>query len=154
VEILSDFAGMWTGTNRFRLMPSDPLVDSPATVSVTLGAGGYLTTVAYTWAHPDDGPQEGLLTLGMASEEGALVAVWADSWHQQPTAMSLSGNLRDGAVALEGAYGGGWRWRIGFDTTDAGELRMTMDNVIPAEHATETIQAGPYPAMLMALHRT
>jgi hypothetical protein len=32
-------------------------------------------------------------------------------------------------------------------------LRMQMDNVIPAEHATAEIAAGPYPVMIMQTQR-
>ena len=60
MHVLADFAGAWTGTNEFRLMPTDPFAEAPATASVTLGAGGNLVTVAYTWAHPDDGPRQGV----------------------------------------------------------------------------------------------
>ena len=152
--ILSDWAGPWAGINGFRLMPTDPLAKFPATATVTLAAGGHLTSVAYTWEHPDDGLQDGLLVIGSGGEDGALVAMWGDSWHQKPAPMSLSGGRGAGtAVQLEGDYGGGWSWRIVFETTDSDNLRMRMDNVIPAEHATAEIPAGPYPAMIMDLHR-
>ena len=51
--------------------------------------------------------------------------------------MMLSGSHRTGAtLELEGDYGGGWRWRVTVDATDAENLWVQMDNVIPAEHAT------------------
>jgi len=152
MSILSAAAGSWTGTNGFRLMPGDAFAEFPATATVTLAAGGHLTSVAYTWQHPADGPQEGLLVIGSAGEDGALTALWGDSWHQQPTAMSLSGRA-DPAVALEAAYGGDWRWRISLDIPGADELTLRMDNVIPASQATDEVAAGPYPAMLMTLRR-
>jgi hypothetical protein len=152
--ILSDFAGTWVGTNGFRLMPQDALAEFPAAMTVATAAGGYLTSVAYSWEHPDDGPQDGLLVVGAAGEDHSLVAMWGDSWHQKPAPMSLSGRHRPGtAVELDGDYGGGWGWRVVFDTTNAEALRMRMDNVIPAEHATSEIPAGPYPAMVMELRR-
>ncbi len=152
--ILSDFAGQWTGTNGFRLMPTDPLAEFPATATVTPAAGGYLTSVAYTWEHPEDGPQEGLLVLGSSGEDRSLVAMWGDSWHQKPAPMSLSGRHEAGTgVELEGAYGGGWSWRIVFETTDSENLRMRMDNVIPVDQATAEIPAGAYPAMVMDVRR-
>jgi hypothetical protein len=135
--ILSDFAGSWAGTNGFRLMPTDPLAGLPATMTVTMAAGGHLTSVPYFWEHPDDGPQDGLLVIGSAGEEGTLVAMWGDSWHQKPAPMSLSGG--PGAAAtfeLNGDYGDGWGWRIVFDAADAENLRMRMDNLIPADQAT------------------
>ena len=152
--ILADFAGSWAGTNGFRLMPGDPLADSPATATVTTAAGGHLTVVTYTWAHPGDGPQDGLLLIGAAGEDGSLLATWADSWHQKPVPMTLPGGPEDGAtVAFTGDYGGGWGWRIVFDTADAATLRMRMENVIPADQATAEMSAGPYPVMVTELRR-
>jgi Protein of unknown function (DUF1579) len=152
--ILSDFAGSWAGTNGFRLMPTDPFAELPATVTVTMAAGGHLTSVVYSWEHPDDGPQDGLLVIGSAGEDRSLMAMWADSWHQKPVPMSLSGGPAAGATfELNGDYGGGWGWRIVFDAADAENLRMRMDNVIPADQATAEIPAGPYPAMVMDVRR-
>ena len=152
--ILPGFAGSWTGTNGFRLMPSDPLAESPATVTVTMVAGGHLTLVAYSWEHPDDGPQDGLLVIGSAGEDGSLTATWGDSWHQKPAPRSLPGGPGPGATSeFEGDYGGGWRWRIVFDAADAENLRMRMDNVISADQATAEVSAGPYPVMVMDVRR-
>ncbi|WP_131737820.1 hypothetical protein [Actinomadura roseirufa] len=146
MTFLDVFAGSWAGTNGFRLMPSDPLAEHPATLTVTPGAGGHLTSVAYTWRHPDDGDQEGMLALG-EQEDGSLVALWADSWHQKPAPMTLSGKV------LEAQYEGGFAWRIVFEPTGPDELTMRMDNVVPPEYGTPEAPAGPYPAMLMNLHR-
>ena len=152
--LLPDSEGTWVGTNGFRLMPTDTLAEFPARLTVTSGAGGHLTSVAYWWQHPDDGPQDGLLVIGPSSEGDSLVALWGDSWHQKPAPMSLSGSHAKGAtLELEGDYGGGWRWRVIVDATDAENLRMEMDNVIPAEHATAEISAGPYPVMIMETRR-
>ncbi|WP_433284970.1 hypothetical protein [Micromonospora sp. CA-244673] len=152
--ILADFAGSWAGTNGFRLMPPDPLAESPATVTVTTAAGGHLTSIAYSWTHPDDGPQDGLIVVGAGDREGSLVAVWGDSWHQQPTPMSLTGGPGTGATfELAGEYGGGWAWRIVFDAADGEHLRMRMDNVIPADQATTEMPGGPYPVMVTDVRR-
>ncbi len=148
VALLDGFSGSWAGSNGFRLMPTDDLADLPAELTVSRGAGGHLTSVSYTWRHPSDGPQEGLLVFG-AADDGTLTALWGDSWHQQPAPMTLSG--RDAIV--EADYGGGWKWRIGFDTADPSALRMRMDNVIPDSHAGPDKPAGPYPVMLMTLRR-
>ena len=146
---LQDFAGSWAGTNGFRLMPGDPLAEAPARVTVTTAAGGHLTLVAYTWAHPADGPQEGLLVIAPAGDDGSLSALWADSWHQKPAPMTLPGRPGpDATYTFDGDYGGGWGWRIVLDTADPATLRLRMDNVIPAEHATADEPAGPYPVMV------
>ena len=153
--ILSDFAGSWAGTNGFRLMPGDPLAEFPATVTVTTAAGGHLTLVAYTWRHQDDGEQDGLLVIASAGEDGSLAALWGDSWHQKPAPMSLPGApAGEATFAFAGDYGGGWGWRIVIDATDSENLRMRMDNVIPADRATAEKAAGPYPVMLMDVRRT
>jgi hypothetical protein len=153
--VLSDFAGSWAGTNGFRLMPGHPLAELPATVTVTMAAGGHLTSVAYSWEHPDDGQQDGLLVIGSAGEDGSLVAVWGDSWHQKPAPMSLPGGPgADETFEFTADYGDGWGWRIVLDATDTDTLRMRMDNVIPTDHATPGKPAGPYPVMVMAAHRT
>ena len=49
-------------------MPGDALAELPATVTVTMAAGGHMALVAYTWEHPDDGPQDGLLVIAAAGE--------------------------------------------------------------------------------------
>ncbi|QLQ39164.1 DUF1579 family protein [Micromonospora robiginosa] len=147
--VLADVAGSWVGTNGFRLMPTDPLVESPATLTVATAAGGHLTTVAYSWAHPDDGPQDGLVLIAAGESPGSLVAWWGDSWHQQPSTMALTGTADGTApVTLTGEYGGGWAWRIVFETVEPGRLRMRMDNVVPDG---QTEPAGPYPVMVTDL---
>jgi hypothetical protein len=150
-----DLVGTWAGTNGFRLMPGDPLRELPATASVTTAAGGHLTLVTYTWEHPDDGPQDGLLLMGSAGEGDAVVATWGDSWHQKPEPRSLSGTqAADGSIALECSYGEGWAWRVLLELSEAGELRMRMDNVIPASRARAEVSAGPYPVMVMLARRS
>ena len=152
--LLPDSEGTWTGTNGFRLMPADPLAEFPARATVSHAAGGHLVSIAYRWEHPDDGPQDGFMVIGLADEGGSLVAMWGDSWHQKPTPMMFSGSRgTGGALDLEGDYGGGWRWRVTFDATDTDNFRMQMDNVIPAEYATAEKSAGPYPVMIMQARR-
>lgn len=151
--ILSAFAGSWAGSNGFRLMPGDPLSELPAAMTVSSAAGGHLTSVAYTWHHPDDGAQDGLLVIS-ATEDGSLVALWGDSWHQKPAPMTFPGEPGAGETfEFTGDYGAGWGWRIVLDGSDTQALRMRMDNVIPADHATADKAAGPYPVMVMHLRR-
>ena len=104
--------GTWSGSSRFRMMPSDPFSTAPATGTLTLAAGGSLVSFAYTWSHPVDGDQDGLLVAG-PDDSGGLVALWADSWHQQPAPMSMTGSIDDdGALLVTGSYAGEWGWRI------------------------------------------
>jgi hypothetical protein len=137
----------WAGTNGFRLMPADPLAEGPATAVVTTAAGGNLTSLAYTWVHPTDGPQDGLLVWGPD-----VMAFWGDSWHQQPEPRVLEGSptYDGGGIELECEYGGGWRWQIGV-RLDADSVRLEMRNVIPADQVDAGEQAGPYPVMVMEL---
>jgi hypothetical protein len=151
---LAAFAGSWTGVNGFRLMPQDPLAELPATMAVTMAAGGHLASIAYAWEHPDDGPQDGLIVVAPAGDDGSLAALWGDSWHQKPMPMSLPGGpAADATFQFNGEYGGGWGWQIVVDATDAENLRMRMHNVIPADQATAEISAGPYPVMVMDVRR-
>ncbi|GAB3263073.1 hypothetical protein GCM10027586_19890 [Kineococcus gypseus] len=145
--------GDWSGTNAFRLMPGDPPHEAPATARVSTAAGGHLALVAYAWHHPDDGPQDGLLVVAGTGEGDAVSATWADSWHQQPATMALTGRRTADGVVLEGRYGGDWTWRTELRTSPGGGLLLRMDNVVPVVHATAEVPAGPYAAMLLRAHR-
>ena len=152
--VLSQASGSWVGSNGFRLMPGDPLHKSPATATLSLAAGQCLATLGYTWTHPDDGPQDGLLALGRAGQDNAMVALWSDSWHQHLEAKVISGVLdENGPITLEYDYGDGWRWQIVLDASRGDALTGRMNNVVPAEAATADIPPGPYVAMDMVLHR-
>ena len=61
--------------------------------------------------------------------------------------------MGDATLEFAGDYGGGWGWRIVFDAGDSENLRMRMDNVIPADRATAEKSAGPYPVMLTDVRR-
>ncbi len=153
--VLGQASGSWEGSNGFRLMPGDPLSEFPAAGTLSLGAGGYLGTLGYTWTHPEDGAQDGLLAFGIAGTDNAIVALWADSWHQHPEARVCEGNLDESGVISVGLeYGDGWRWQIVLDASKTDVLSLRMDNVIPPEVATEEISAGPYVVMSMELRRT
>lgn len=150
---LTDRAGPWAGTNGFRLLPSDPLHDAPATAEVARKAGGNLVTVTYTWSHPDDGAQDGLLVMGAGGDPGAIIALWGDSWHQSPEPRVCPGIAEGGVLTVGYEYAPGWHWEITVDPTDAAALRVRMDNVVP-DDAGEGTAAGAYPAMVMDLRRS
>lgn len=128
-------------------MPADAFFERPATANVAVGAGGHLTTVAYTWEHPADGSHEGLLVVGVGSDPVSAVALWADSWHQQPAPISMAGTAAPDGVEVAAEYGGGWVWRIAV-RLGAGALTVQMDNVVPDDQGPPS---GPYAAMLMEL---
>ena len=107
--------------------------------------------IAYTWSHPKDGAQEGLLTIAPDEEAGRLIALWGDSWHQQPAGRALAGAI-DGAVGTVGAtYGGDWQWNIIVDASDPERLRVRMDNVVPESAGAQS--SGAYWAMDAELRR-
>ena len=150
MQAFADHQGSWSGTNGFRLMPTDDPSSAPATLEVSIAAGGHLALVGYTWSHPDDGPQTGHLTIGRGAEADEAVALWADSWHQKPAATTLTGSIADGTVTLSCFYGGDWQWIITLDTTAPDTLLLRMDNVVPpsaGDHATT------YWAMQATYHR-
>ena len=149
---LTDWAGPWTGTNGFRLMPSDPIHEAPATAEVARKAGGNLVALAYTWVHPADGAQDGFLVLGPDADPGGLTALWGDSWHQSPEPRVCTGTVSEGVLTVGYEYQAGWRWVITVEPIEAGALRLQMDNVIP-ETAADATSAGSYPAMVMDLRR-
>jgi hypothetical protein len=147
-------AGAWSGSNGFRLMPTDELAEAPASAEVTTLAGGHDLLVTYGWTHPADGPQEGVLLVGSPDEESQVVtAGWGDSWHQKPPILMFTGSLNESVLELTADYGGGWQWVIKLDGGSDDRLLMTMYNVVPAEYATDETQAGPYPAMIVELRR-
>lgn len=153
MDVLRSHTGSWTGTNRFRLMPTDEPYAAAATAQLDLGARGTLAVVRYTWTHEEAGPQDGLLVIGRQETAGAAVALWGDSWHQAPAAASLSGAADDTGVTLGYAYGDGWQWRVVLDVTDPRLLRLRMDNVVPAS-AVPGGEPLAYWAMDAELHRT
>jgi hypothetical protein len=150
---LTDRAGAWAGANGFRLMPSDPLHDAPATAEVTMRAGGNLVAIAYTWSHPADGPQDGLLVLGPHGDAAGVSAFWGDSWHQSPEPRMCTGTGEGGVITVGYEYAPGWRWGITVDATDPASLRLQMENVVP-EDAAEGRSAVAYPVMVMTLRRS
>src|SRR5688572_6432638 len=130
VTTLLDSAGAWIGINGFRMMPSDELAQFPATAELRHAAGGNLISVTYSWQHPADGPQEGLLVVGTADDTGRLTALWADTWHQHPASMSMTGDpAGEHGFGVEAEYGGGWRWQISVQASEPDGLRLQMHNV-------------------------
>jgi len=151
--LLNQHTGIWIGTNKFRLMPTDPQHDSGATASVSTAAADNMAIIAYTWSHPEDGDQDGLLVIGPGEGAGEVVALWGDSWHQSPVPKPLAGIVEDGVITVSYEYGdGGWQWQIILNATDASVLEIRMDNVVPPA-AGEGLPGGPYSAMAATLRR-
>lgn len=138
--------GQWTGTNSFRLMPSDDLVCGTSTATTQSEANGFGSTLRYTWVHPQDGPQSGALLVGSPGDDGALTAAWIDSWHQKPELRLFSGSVKDQAVDLTAEWAPGWWWTIAIRST-ADELRMVMECVVPQDPEQPEAFSGPYVVM-------
>jgi len=144
----------FTGTCGFRLMPADDLADAASTFSRTpIGAAQML--LRYTWIHPADGPQQGTLLLGGPEDGGREVhAAWADTWHQQPGLLVLTGTRDGDRVDLAATYLGDWGWEISFTGVMSDSPAMTMRNVVPASARdslppdSPPVTAGPYDVML------
>lgn len=149
-----EHAGTWVGTNAFRLMPEDPAHHAETTATVSTAAGAMLTVIAYTWAHHEDGAQDGLLVIGPGSEANRATALWGDSWHQSQQPALLTGTSTSAVLTLGYEYGGGWRWQIRVDAGDPTALALSMENVVPASAATATLPEGAYSAMTASLQRT
>jgi hypothetical protein len=144
-----------SGENGFRLMPDDALQSRAATGRVETAADGNALLVRYTWEHPDDGPQSGVLLVGSPDDDGAVHGTWLDSWHQKPGPLLLTGTAADArSCALAGTYAGDWGWTIDVDLADG--LQMTMRNVVPASavppgEAEDAVPVGAYDVMVMTL---
>ena len=151
MSFLPDHAGSWIGTNAFRLMPTDTPHAAAATADVSTAAAGNLTIIAYTWSHPDDGAQDGLLVVGPSGEAPGAVAFWADSWHQQPDPVVMPGEVQGRLLTVSYAYGGDWRWQVTVDGTDLDALTIRMDNIVPESAVGEEGAAGAYSAMVTEL---
>ena len=151
-----EHAGSWHGTNGFRLMPNDPQYHSAATAVVSQAVDGRLVSIAYSWSHPEDGIQDGLLVLGpdnSGTESSGAIGFWGDSWHQSPEPRVLAGAVGHGTIAVSYDYGSEWRWQITLDTSVPHVLKLLMENVVPASAGTDDLTQGPYTAMLAELRK-
>jgi len=128
-ESMTAMQGRWTGTNKFRLMPTDGFADSESIAHVRVEAKGHAVTISYSWAEAGV-PQEGVLLVS-AGQNDDLQAVWVDSWHQNPSWMQLTGRTAESRIStLDGSYDGG-AWRIVIET-DGVALRLKMFNEVPS----------------------
>lgn len=133
VETLGPLLGVWRGTNRLRLLPTDEFSQSAATATVTVAARRFLT-IGYSWSDGDK-PQDGMMLIG----ESGLV--WVDSWHTPDSWMEFTREAdEEGVVRFSGVYEKEWGWLIHFEPATA---RITMLNVPPGR--------PPYEAVEMAL---
>jgi hypothetical protein len=143
----SSAVGSWQGTNDFRLMPTDDPYSAPASATVTAEPGKSVS-MRYTWSHPKDGAQEGLLVVAPA-EGGHLAALWLDTWHQPEARTSEAPAGPDGGALFEYVYAGVWGWQL--EVLPGERLLIVMRNVVPDQG--DDSFSGAYDAMRMTLER-
>lgn len=142
------------GTCAFRLMPYDDLAGGPSTATFAeVGQGQVLLT--YTWTHPEDGPQHGVLLVGSPEDlDVAVTATLADSWHQKPGLMNLTGVVSGDTIELASQYAGDWGWQITLTGVGTDRPGMIMRNVVPESALDQLpadaprVDAGPYDVMV------
>lgn len=145
------------GSGGFRLMPGDAMATGEATATLDTPAGGYALVLTYSWTHPEDGTQTGVMLAGSPEPDGdAVEASWIDSWHQKPAPLHLTGTLDGSALELSAFYSGTWGWQIRLDLGSPDETVIVMRHVIPQEALEQAppgaaMQAGPYDVMDLRL---
>lgn len=140
---LTNAVGLWTGTNAFRLYPTDSLTPLPSSVTVAKEANGWAVSVRYEWEHESEGPQSGTLLISQPDDTGKINAALVDTFHHKPHLGILEGRAITHGVIVEMEYDG-WGWTIEL-THDGSELTMTMCNVIP--EGINGAEPGPYVVM-------
>ena len=131
---LSNLEGEWAGDGTlFVPWLSPPEAHYGSTASIRTIAGGFLQVV-YTWSH-EGTPHEGLVLLTDEKQDGAVTAVWIDSWHQSQSFLVSRGTVDSaGAVSVLGSYpaptGPDWGWRTVVAPT-AGGFELVMFNISP-----------------------
>lgn len=140
---LASTEGDWTGEGTlFMPWQSPPEFSYPTTASVRIAAKGFLR-IDYTWSHEGQ-PHEGMLLLTDEKQDGAVDAVWIDSWHQgQSFLLSHGGVEPDGTVSVRASYpapsGPDWGWRTVL-TASAERLSIVMYNIPPDGEETLAVR--------------
>ena len=132
---MAEILGNWQGRNHLWLHPGAPVRESDSTAEMSEIAKGQLTEIRYSWA--DEGePQEGRFYLVRPSEEGAVQAVWFDTWHTAGKFMVFEGTADpDGTVSVTGSYaappGPDWGWEITIEPPENDAFYFRMYNITP-----------------------
>lgn len=132
---MTEMHGKWQGRNSLWLYPGDPVHESDSTAEVGMTQNGQYTEIAYSWAYDGD-PQVGRLFIGQPAEDGAVKAVWFDSWHLRDSFMVFKGTGDGhGSVTLDGSYpapeGPDWGWQIAIEPAMNGNFTLRMYNIPP-----------------------
>jgi len=141
---MTTMIGNWQGKNFLWLYPGDPVHESVSTADVRMTGNGQFTEIAYTWAYDGD-PQEGRLFVGQTAEDGAVRAVWFDSWHLRDSFMVFKGTGDTaGAVSLDGSYpapdGPDWGWQIAIEPLQNDTFTLRMYNIPPGEEKVLAVE--------------
>ena len=113
----------WTGTNKLWMEPTEPALDSPATLAF---AGD---TLRYTWDFKGKAHQGALQGL-------ATGVRWSDSWHQSGGVdclpfPSLGAPLLSVGYRYPAPPGPDWGWRIVLAQRPDDTMVLQMLNVTP-----------------------
>jgi len=142
---LKALAGEWQGVSRLWLSPETPVRESESTADISLLACERFLEIRYTWAE-EGKPQEGMIMLGMASEQDLADAVWIDSWHMGDVMMLCEGPVeKTGSFSVKGAYavppGPDWGWRITLIPDTEFAFRLVMHNISPEGEEVVAVEA-------------
>lgn len=157
IELLTPFAGAWTGSNRLWMMPGTDPEESAGTATLSFSGQGKFAELRYTWATEGD-PEDGFIVL--RELRGGVQAVWGDSWHTPDGFYLWNGEVvgsdraglptergpqTGGLIIVRGNYpaptGPDWGWRIELDLRLAGQLQMRMVNITPDGEEMLAVQA-------------
>jgi hypothetical protein len=138
LDELTVLTGSWRGTKRLWLAPAEPVRESESAAEIATVARGQFSELRYTWAYEGE-PQEGRLIVGRGTGDGAVRAVWFDTWHMRDQFMVCEGEIADeGVVSVEGSYavpgGHDWGWAIAIEPGGPDAFCLRMYNMKPAGH--------------------
>ena len=142
IELLTPFAGAWTGSNRLWMMPGTDPEESAGTATLGFSGQGKFAELRYTWATEGD-PEDGFIVL--RELRGGVQAVWGDSWHTPDGFYLWNGDLQEGLITVRGSYpappGPDWGWRIEIDARQSDVLHLLMYNITPDGEEMLAVQA-------------
>lgn len=141
-ELLTPFAGAWTGSNRLWMMPGEDPEESAATANLCFSGQGKFAELRYTWSTEGD-PEDGLIML--RELRGGVQLFWGDSWHTPDGFYLWNGEIKEDVITVRGSYpaptGPDWGWRIELDLHHADRLQMRMYNITPDGQEMLAVQA-------------
>jgi hypothetical protein len=155
LDDLTALIGTWRGTKRLWLAPGEPVRESESGAEIATVAQGQFSELRYTWAYEGE-PQEGRLIVGRGPADGAVQAVWFDTWHmrdqfmvcegESPAAGSRGEDAAEGAVTVRGSYaappGPDWGWEIAIEPRGPDGFRLRMTNITPEGERFLAVEIG------------